>query len=126
MRIPCSPAMCCTSGASPYEHVVSSTACRLPYNPAFQPFGHRWSNPNARMAPFGRSWAYHAIRSGGLTSVGVFSTTEYSKMPEPENHAVPGATNDSWRTWLMTGARRTRVDPRRMRGDNKGLKKMLV
>jgi len=47
-------------------------------------------------------------------------------MPEPENHAVTGATNDTWRTWLMTGARRGPVDRRRMRGAHKGLKKMLV
>jgi len=47
-------------------------------------------------------------------------------MPEAENHSLPGATNDSWRTWLMTGARRTPIDRRRMRGAHKGLKKMLV
>ena len=47
-------------------------------------------------------------------------------MPEAENHALPGATNDSWRSWLMTGARRTPIDRRRMRGAHKGLKKMLV
>src|SRR6266849_855289 len=27
IRIPCSPAMCCNSGVSPYEHVVCSTTC---------------------------------------------------------------------------------------------------
>lgn len=47
-------------------------------------------------------------------------------MPEADSHALPGSTNDSWRTWLMTGARRTPVDRRRMRGENKGLKKMLA
>src|SRR5439155_51191 len=47
-------------------------------------------------------------------------------MPEAENHALPAATNDIWRTWLMTGARRAPVDPRRMRGANKGLKKILI
>jgi hypothetical protein len=47
-------------------------------------------------------------------------------MPEAGNHALPGATNDTWRTWLMTGARRGPVDRRRMRGAHKGLKKMLV
>jgi hypothetical protein len=47
-------------------------------------------------------------------------------MPEAENQALPGATNDTWRTWLMTGARRGPVDRRRMRGDHKGLKRMLV
>lgn len=47
-------------------------------------------------------------------------------MPAAENNVLPGATNDSWRTWLMTGARRSPVDRRRMRGAHKGLKKMLV
>src|SRR5216683_1602451 len=45
-------------------------------------------------------------------------------MREAENHLLSGATNDTWRTWLMTGVRRDRVDRRRMRGANKGLKKM--
>ncbi|TMF93044.1 MAG: sigma-70 family RNA polymerase sigma factor [Chloroflexi bacterium] len=47
-------------------------------------------------------------------------------MPEAENYALPEATNDTWRAWLMTGARRAPVDPRRMRGANKGLKKILI
>src|SRR5207302_6384554 len=47
-------------------------------------------------------------------------------MPEAERNALPRATNDTWRTWLMTGARRTPIDRRRMRGAHKGLKKMLV
>jgi predicted DNA-binding protein (UPF0251 family) len=47
-------------------------------------------------------------------------------MPEAENHLLPGATNDVWRTWLMTGAHRAPVDRRRMRGANRGLKKILI
>jgi RNA polymerase sigma factor (sigma-70 family) len=47
-------------------------------------------------------------------------------MPATENQLLPGATNDTWRTWLMTGVRRAPVDRRRMRGSNKGLKKMLL
>src|SRR5256714_4156566 len=47
-------------------------------------------------------------------------------MKEAENHALPNTTNDSWRSWLMTGARRNRIDRRRMRGAHKGLKKMLI
>jgi RNA polymerase sigma factor (sigma-70 family) len=47
-------------------------------------------------------------------------------MGETENHTVPVATNDSWRSWLMTGARRNAVDPRRMRGAHRGLKKILL
>src|SRR5438552_12092501 len=47
-------------------------------------------------------------------------------MPEAENHALPGATNDTWRTWLITGARRSPVDRRRVRGAYKGLKRMLL
>src|SRR5690348_17112244 len=47
-------------------------------------------------------------------------------MSDAENHTVPPAIHDSWRTWLMTGARRTPVDRRRLRGANKGLKKILL
>jgi RNA polymerase sigma factor (sigma-70 family) len=47
-------------------------------------------------------------------------------MQDGENHAFAGSTNDSWRTWLITGARRSPVDRRRMRGAHRGLKKMLV
>src|SRR6267378_3593108 len=47
-------------------------------------------------------------------------------MQEAERNALPRATNDTWRTWLMTGARRTPIDRRRMRGAHKGLKKMLI
>ncbi len=47
-------------------------------------------------------------------------------MAEAENHALPGAANDSWRTWLMTGSRREPVDRRRLRGAHRGLKKMLI
>jgi RNA polymerase sigma factor (sigma-70 family) len=43
-----------------------------------------------------------------------------------ENQALPGAANDSWRTWLITGSRRTPVDKRRLRGAHRGLKKMLI
>src|SRR5439155_21943303 len=51
---------------------------------------------------------------------------EQQAMTDLENQTVPVGTYDSWRTWLMTGARRTPVDPRRMRGAHKGLKKILV
>jgi len=47
-------------------------------------------------------------------------------MAEAENHDLPVGTNDSWRTWLMTGTRRNPVDKRRMRGAHKGLKKILL
>lgn len=47
-------------------------------------------------------------------------------MPEHENNVLPPGTNDSWRTWLMTGVRRAPVDRRRVRGDHKGIKKMLA
>jgi DNA-directed RNA polymerase specialized sigma24 family protein len=40
--------------------------------------------------------------------------------------AFSGAASDSWRTWLMTGARRLPIDRRRVRGAHKGLKRMLV
>jgi RNA polymerase sigma factor (sigma-70 family) len=47
-------------------------------------------------------------------------------MADLENHALPPATNDSWRTWLMTGTRRRPIDRRRVRGAHKGLKSMMV
>jgi DNA-directed RNA polymerase specialized sigma24 family protein len=47
-------------------------------------------------------------------------------MPGAQSDISSGATNDTWRTWLMTGVRRDPVDRRRMRGANKGLKKMLL
>ncbi len=47
-------------------------------------------------------------------------------MSEAENHVLPSATNDSWRAWLMTGARRRPIDRRRMRGEHVGLKRMLL
>ena len=47
-------------------------------------------------------------------------------MGDAENHALPAATNDSWRTWLVTGSRRVPVDRRRLRGAHRGLKKMLM
>ncbi|SRR5712691_925951 len=47
-------------------------------------------------------------------------------MSDVENHTVPPATHDSWRAWLMTGASRTPADRRRLRGANKGVKKILL
>ena len=47
-------------------------------------------------------------------------------MSDLENHTVPPETNESWRAWLMTGARRMPVDKRRLRGANSGLKKILL
>src|SRR5690242_16272698 len=47
-------------------------------------------------------------------------------MPEAENHALPGSTNDSWRAWLTTGVRRSPADRRRLRGEYRGLKRMLL
>lgn len=45
---------------------------------------------------------------------------------EYDSHLLPPETNDSWRTWLVTGVRRPPVDRRRVRGAHKGIKKMLV
>ncbi len=39
---------------------------------------------------------------------------------------LPAVASDSWRTWLMTGLRRAPFDRRRLRGDHKGLKKMMI
>jgi predicted DNA-binding protein (UPF0251 family) len=51
---------------------------------------------------------------------------EQGVAPEIDNHTVPVEIHESWRAWLMTGARRTPVDKRRMRGAHKGLKKILL
>ena len=48
------------------------------------------------------------------------------RLNEVENHLLPDETNDSWRTWLMTGARKTPLDPRRLQGSHRGLKKILA
>jgi sigma-70-like protein len=45
--------------------------------------------------------------------------------PEGENSTLPAPINDSWRAWLMTGARRVPLDPRRLQGSHRGLKKIL-
>ena len=39
---------------------------------------------------------------------------------------LPAVASDSWRNWLMTGLRRAPFDRRRIRGDHKGLKKMMI
>lgn len=47
-------------------------------------------------------------------------------LSEYDNRLLPPETNDSWRTWLVTGVRRPPVDRRRVRGAHKGIKRMLV
>jgi RNA polymerase sigma factor (sigma-70 family) len=37
-----------------------------------------------------------------------------------------GSTNDSWRAWLTSGVRRSPADRRRLRGEHRGLKRMLL
>ncbi|TMC97553.1 MAG: sigma-70 family RNA polymerase sigma factor [Chloroflexi bacterium] len=49
-----------------------------------------------------------------------------SPVKEADFIVLPAAASDSWRTWLMTGIRKRPFDRRRVRGANKGLKKMLV
>jgi hypothetical protein len=39
---------------------------------------------------------------------------------------LPAVASDSWRTWLMTGLRKAPFDRRRIRGDHKGIKKMMI
>jgi len=39
---------------------------------------------------------------------------------------LPAVASDSWRTWLMTGLRKRPFDRRRIRGDHKSLKKMMI
>ncbi len=39
---------------------------------------------------------------------------------------LPAVASDSWRTWLMTGLRKAPFDHRRIRGDHKGIKKMMI
>lgn len=43
-----------------------------------------------------------------------------------EDDQLPNRAAESWRTWLMTGARPRPVDRRRVRGAHVGIKKMLV
>jgi DNA-binding CsgD family transcriptional regulator len=46
--------------------------------------------------------------------------------PEVETHVVSPAASNTWRTWLMTGIRPGPIYRRRVRGEHKGLKRMLV
>jgi sigma-70-like protein len=39
---------------------------------------------------------------------------------------LPAVASDSWRKWLMTGLRKAPFDRRRIRGDHKGIKKMMI
>jgi RNA polymerase sigma factor (sigma-70 family) len=48
------------------------------------------------------------------------------RLDEVENHLLPDETNDSWRSWLMTGTRKRPLDPRRLQGSHRGLKKILA
>lgn len=43
-----------------------------------------------------------------------------------ESDVDPPAANGTWRSWLMTGARREPVDRRRLQGAHKELKRLLV
>jgi RNA polymerase sigma factor (sigma-70 family) len=45
---------------------------------------------------------------------------------ESSPHARSSNASDSWRTWLLTGATGAPTDKRRVRGANRGLKKILV
>ena len=48
-------------------------------------------------------------------------------MREPNSEdLLPNRAGESWRMWLMTGARRGPVDRRRVRGAHVGIKRMLV
>jgi RNA polymerase sigma factor (sigma-70 family) len=47
------------------------------------------------------------------------------RVPNGEE-ALPNRAGESWRTWLITGARRGPVDRRRVRGAHVGIKRMLV
>ena len=53
-------------------------------------------------------------------------TDDDSPVKEADFIVLPATASDSWRTWLMTGIRKRPFDRRRVRGDHKGLKKMLV
>ncbi len=48
------------------------------------------------------------------------------KEQEAEAPAQPATASDSWRTWLLTGARRPPIDRHRIHGAHRGLKEMLV
>ncbi len=57
---------------------------------------------------------------------GPHSDASSSSGEDEKVRALPPAASDSWRTWVMTGARKGPIDRRRVRGANRGLKKMLV
>jgi RNA polymerase sigma factor (sigma-70 family) len=47
-------------------------------------------------------------------------------MSEDDNDELPATTDDSWHSWLTSGARRVRLDRRRLQGSHRGLKKILA
>jgi len=57
---------------------------------------------------------------------GPHSEASSSSGEDDKVHPLPSAMSDSWRTWVMTGARKGPTDHRRVRGAHRGLKKMLV
>lgn len=57
---------------------------------------------------------------------GPHSESSSSPGEDDKVRPMPPAASDSWRTWVMTGARKTTTDRRRVRGAHRGLKKMLV
>ena len=57
---------------------------------------------------------------------GPHSEASSSSDEDDKVHPLPSAMSDSWRTWVMTGARKGPTDHRRVRGAHRGLKKMLV
>lgn len=58
----------------------------------------------------------HSSGTGGNGS----STLDSTEAPEP------ASVSESWRAWVRTGKPRAPVDRRRVRGEHRGLKKMLI
>jgi RNA polymerase sigma factor (sigma-70 family) len=57
---------------------------------------------------------------------GPHSDASSSSDEDDKVRPLPSAMSDSWRTWVMTGARKGPTDRRRVRGAHRDLKKMLV
>jgi hypothetical protein len=63
----------------------------------------------------------HRPRAGGNGGDG-----QVPPVKDADFIVLPAVASDSWRTWLMTGLRKAPFDRRRIRGDHKGLKKMMI
>lgn len=73
---------------------------------------------------FAAGW--HSPAGGNGGDVGNGGKDEVPPAKDADYIVLPAVASDSWRTWLMTGLRKAPFDRRRVRGDHKGLKKMMI